>query len=88
MKINSHLLGIGIGAAVIIGWMWYADKEVETFQGYTIIKRKGKFVAERLKGERETNPTFATLDEVHAWVVAQQAQSAVANLATSMPWIQ
>jgi hypothetical protein len=88
MKINSHLLGLGIGAVIVAGWMWYTDKEIGKFLGYTIIKRKGKFVAERLGGERDTNPTFSTLDEVHAWVTAQQAQSAAANLATSIPWMQ
>lgn len=88
MKLNSHLLGIGIGIVAIVGWMWYTDKEVETFLGYTIIKRRGVFVAERLKGERETNPTFATLGEAHVWITAQQTQIAAKNLATSMPWIQ
>jgi hypothetical protein len=88
MKINSHLLGISIGVAFVVGWMWFADKEIETFQGYTIIKRKGKFVAERLTGERNTNPPFDTLDEVRAWVTTQQAQSAVSAIATSLPWNQ
>lgn len=89
MKINSHLIGIGIGVAAIVGWMWYVEKEIEVFQGYKIIKRRGIFVAERLTGERDTNPTFPTLDAVKAWIGLQPIiPSTIVNLTNALPWSQ
>lgn len=101
MKLNSHLIGICFGIACIVGWMWYTDKVVEAnFNGYQIIKRRGKYVAEHLPGERNTNPEFGTMDEVHAWVLAQSATGAVTSMlnpgqaatasaiANALPWNQ
>lgn len=89
MKLNSHLLGLGIGVAALIGWMWFTEKEIETFKGYKIIKSRGRFVAERLTGERNTNPDFSTLEEVRTWVGLQpQIPSTIVNLANALPWSQ
>jgi hypothetical protein len=88
MKINSHLVGFGVVAAFIVGWMWFADKTVETYKGYTIIKSKGQYVAERMPGDRASNPLFSTIEQVRAWVDIQQVQSTVSNLATALPWSQ
>lgn len=88
MKINSHLLGLVGVAALIAGWMYFADKTVESYKGYTIIKSKGQFVAERMPGDRNVNPKFATIELARAWVDAQQAQSTVSSLVNSLPWNQ
>ena len=85
MKLNSHLLGIGVGVAAIIAWMWFADKEVEKFLGWTIFKSKGVFKVEYLINSREQNPSFKTLDEAKGWIAAKVAMD---KLKTAIPWGQ
>lgn len=87
MKINSHAAGITIGVVLIAGWMWYTDKEVEKFMDYTIFKRRGKYVAEYLTGDRDKNPEFNTLEEVKVWIGAQVAASSVSSIAAMIPGI-
>ncbi len=90
MKINSHLLGIGVGLACVLGWMWFTSKPVEVFMGFSIYKKGNRFVAELVAGDRDKNPDFATVEEVKAWIVSKttpaDAVSAVANAVNNMPW--
>jgi hypothetical protein len=83
MKINSHLLGFGIGAIAIAVWMWCADKELETFLGWRIFKSRGVFKVEYLSNTRDQNPTFKTLEEAKVWISAKVAMD---KLKTAIPW--
>jgi hypothetical protein len=83
MKINSHLLGYGIAAAAVFGYIWFMEKEVEVFLGYRIYKKRGTFLAERVSGERFTNPTFDTIEKARAWIGTQVAMD---KLKTAIPW--
>ena len=85
MKINSHLLGIGIGAAFIVGYFWFTDKEIETYLGWRIFKCRGSFKVEYLTGTRDQNPTFKSIDEAKGWINAKVAMD---KLKTAIPWGQ
>lgn len=85
MKINSHLLGIGVGIAAIVAWMWFADKEVESYLGWRIFKSKGVFKVEYMINTRDQNPTFQTLDEAKGWINAKIAMDQLKN---AIPWGQ
>ena len=87
MKLNSHLIGIGIGVAVIVGLFWNVEKQVETLGEYRIYKKRGTFYAERLTGEKEVNPKFDTLEEVRAWVSKQRVKDSLKTATASiLPW--
>lgn len=87
MKLNSHLIGMGVGIAVIAGLFWNAEKLIELVGEYRIYKKRGAFYAERLTGEKDTNPKFGTVEEVRAWVSQQSTQDALKAAATSIiPW--
>jgi hypothetical protein len=85
MKLNSHLVGLGVVAAIVGFWMWNTDKEVEKFLGWTIFKSKGVFKVEYLMNTRDQNQTFQTLDEAKAWISTKVAAE---KLRTAIPWGQ
>lgn len=85
MKLNSHLIGVGIVAAIVGFWMWNTDKEVEKFLGWTIFKSKGVFKVEYMMNTRAENPTFASLEEAKGWISAKIAMD---KLKTAIPWGQ
>lgn len=85
MKINSHLLGISIGLACVVGYFWFADKEIETYLGWRIFKSRGVFKVEYLSNTRDQNPTFKSLDEAKGWINAKVAMD---KLKTAIPWGQ
>lgn len=86
MKINSHLFGFGLVGVLLVGWWLLADKVVGSYKGYTIIKRKNVYLVERMPGDRDKSPLFASLEAVYSWIDAQVVQSTVSNLATALPW--
>lgn len=95
MKLNSHLIGWGLGAAALCAWLFFVEKEVEKYNGHYIWKIGGQFVAERLSDERKTNPRFDTIEMVRAWIDARVLGSKLkaklpgnlANtVANAMPW--
>jgi hypothetical protein len=76
-KLNSHLSGLLIvGGLVAAYFLFFKDKTMETFMGYNIIKKGGKYVGEKVVGDRETNPTFDTVDQCKAWITATLASQA------------
>jgi len=81
MKIDSHLLGIGVGLAIIGYWMWSADKEVGRFNGWTIWKIGGKFFVEYVSGTKDQNPSFSSMEEAQAWITANDKSNHI-------PWGQ
>lgn len=83
MKINSHLLGMGIGIAFVVGYFWFVDKEIETYLGWRIFKCRGSFKVEYLSNTRDQNPTFKTLDEAKGWITAKIATDKIKPL---FPW--
>ena len=85
MKINSHLLGIGVGLAFVVGYFWFTDKEIETYQGWRIFKGRGVFKVEYLVNTRDQNPSFKTIDEAKGWI---NAKVAMEKLKTAIPWGQ
>lgn len=86
MKINSHVIGLVVIGGLLAGWLILAEKQIERIGEYTIYKKGGKFVAERLPGERKTNPQFVTIEEVRAWVAQQQILDKGKAAAYSLPW--
>lgn len=86
MKINSHLLGFLIVGGFVATYFWFVDKQVERVGDYTIFKRRNVFVAERITGDKEKNPTFGTIEEVRAWIAQQQVLDKVKAAEYSLPW--
>ena len=87
MKINSHLLGIGIAIGALAFMVWNTEKEVETIGEYHVYQTRGTFVAERIAGDKLTNPKFGTIEEVRTWVAQQQILDAAKTAAASIiPW--
>lgn len=84
-KINSHLLGIGLGIGAAVVMWWWADKRIETYLNFTIYKAKGKFFVERSTGDRNKYPSFDTLNDAKAWITMQEAKD---RLKTMIPWGQ
>lgn len=87
MKTPSYqIIGIGIGIAAVCAWMFLVEKEVEKYKGYYIWKIGGKFVAERLKDERKTNPRLDTIEACRAWIDADILKASLKDAANSIPW--
>lgn len=82
-KINSHVLGIGLGIGAAIAMWWWMDKRIETYLNFTIYKAKGKFFVERSTGDRYKYPSFDTIEDAKAWITMQEAKE---RLKTIIPW--
>lgn len=69
MKINSHLLAIlAVGGAFAVWYMLNKPKTVETYKGYNIILINGRYVGEKVAGDRNINPPYSRLEDVKAWI--------------------
>jgi hypothetical protein len=92
MKINSHLIVLGIGAIAVGAWLFTRPKVLEQADGWTFCQ-KGKLFYAFFGNEGGTiagdtrSPDLESLVAVKAWVAARRGVTTAADAVKNiLPW--